>query len=467
MSALTCCRFLTRRKNKGCPHGEASDAPVTNGVSASAATPNNTLLNALSQQKHASVDKGASQPKTVKLVLTDVECYSPASTQEKLWQSALERCGMHSPAQAGKSSSDMLDDKVLQASASVTNGVSASAAEPSGASQSRADLKQVRKSSKCKLKALFDEMDRDKRGYVDAGELAAALAFDVAPAVLEEAGLNSSWYVIDMIDNDEDGKITWDEFRRYSALKKPAALTRKSSSELKAEALRSKALRIHVLVDKVTDDAHLHLKMLACDGEETAFVDMLQRILEIKSDASFSQTEWLEVVRKAADRDYDLTNTFLNVCQSHLEQKKEHWPLRQEALNVFLLGDRNNDGQLDMDEMTEMRQSFDFANALMGRVDLDKSGTVSRGEWLAYIKRLADINEQSAAAVLELYKCALTKTSPVLRILREGDNDIPILEDSSPNANQRWWACCKAPVVMPSVPQNAAVPGVRARDDDF
>jgi Ca2+-binding EF-hand superfamily protein len=395
----------------GCSHGKATSAPVTNAVSASAAKPANTstLLNATSQQKHAAVDKGASQPL------------------------------------AGKSSSDVVD---------------------------------------VKLKALFDKIDTDKNGYVDAKELAAALRQEPSLlTALEKAGLNSQWYVLEQIDSNEDGKITWREFQM--SLKKPAALTKDSSSEVKgkgkgkgkgnetpevkvvmaegsthkcftdelrSKALRSKALRIYVMADKSTDDARLHVNVLAPSWRLDL---MLQRVLEIRSDASLSQTEWLEVVRKAADRDCDQTNAFLDVCQKHLEQQKEHWPLRQQALNVFFLGDRNNDGQLDMDELTEMRQSSDFAQALMDTIDLDKNGTVSKGEWLAYIKRLADMDEQSAAAVLELYKRALTKTSPVLRTeavptlksdtdktLRERKEIIPILEDSTANANQRWWACC-------------------------
>merc|ERR1711862_455022 len=117
---------------------------------------------------------------------------------------------------------------------------------------------------------------------------------------------------------------------------------------------------------------------------EAAAVETLQSILEIRSDASFSQTEWLQVIEKAANRSHNLTALFLDLCLSHLAEQKEHWPLRQQALNVFRLGDKNNDGQLDMDELTEFRQSADFAQALMGAIDLDKSGTISKGEWLAY-----------------------------------------------------------------------------------
>merc|ERR1711988_1801531 len=91
---------------------------------------------------------------------------------------------------------------------------------------------------------------------------------------------------------------------------------------------------------------------------------------------------------------------FLDLCQKHMNDQKEHWPLRDEALQVFRMGDRNGDCQLDMKELTEIRQSADFAKAMMNNIDIDKNGIVSKGEWLAYVKRLADQNEESAAEVL-------------------------------------------------------------------
>merc|ERR1719291_621309 len=89
----------------------------------------------------------------------------------------------------------------------------------------------------------------------------------------------------------------------------------------------------------------------------------------------------------------------------------EHWPLREEALQVFLMGDRNGNGQLEMSQLADLRQNEEFANAMMDIIDVDKNGRVSKGEWLAYVKRLADQNQESAAACLALYRNHLSHSS--------------------------------------------------------
>merc|ERR1719272_464030 len=91
--------------------------------------------------------------------------------------------------------------------------------------------------------------------------------------------------------------------------------------------------------------------------------------------------------------------------------RQEHWPLLDEPLEIFRMGDRNGDGHLDMNELTEIRQSAEFAQAMMDpaqamieRLYINKTGRVSEGEWLAYVKRLADNDEKSTAAALALYR---------------------------------------------------------------
>lgn len=216
----------------------------------------------------------------------------------------------------------------------------------------------------------------------------------------------------------------------------------------KSSPLRSKALRIFVMAIERADGL-LDASMLV----DPFYSKMVQEALGADSPPLFSQTEWLEAVRQAADRDYDFAALFLGLCLTHLEDQKEHWPLREQALEVFWIGDRHNDGQLNMDELTEMRQSAEFADAMMGSADLDKSGTVSKGEWLAYIKRLADNDEQSAAAVLELYKIQLTRTSTKVlaaktkEAFRTASMQIwldGMVLDSKPVVNMRHcrWACC-------------------------
>merc|ERR1719272_2257942 len=103
--------------------------------------------------------------------------------------------------------------------------------------------------------------------------------------------------------------------------------------------------------------------------------------------------------------------------------RQEHWPLLDEPLEIFRMGDRNGDGHLDMNELTELRQSAEFAQAMLDpaqamieRTYINKTGRVSRGEWLAYVKRLADNDEESTSAALALYRHYFSNNSIALGV---------------------------------------------------
>merc|ERR1712032_284330 len=135
---------------------------------------------------------------------------------------------------------------------------------------------------------------------------------------------------------------------------------------------------------------------------------------------------------------------FLDLCEQHLGARLENWPLRDEALQVFRMGDRNGDGQLEMKELAEIRRSEEFAQAMMDNIDIDKNGTVSKGEWLAYVKRLADKNEKSAAAVLALYKKHLSNSSNTTEAYDAAKAAMEVLvEDSAVKSTGRSrYVCC-------------------------
>merc|ERR1711953_275714 len=110
-------------------------------------------------------------------------------------------------------------------------------------------------------------------------------------------------------------------------------------------------------------------------------------------------------------------------------------------------GDRNGDCQLDMNELTEIRRSSAFAHAMINSIDINKNGTVSKGEWLAYVKRLVDENEKSAAAVLALYRKHLGESSNTAEAYDAAKSAInALVEDSSANVIQvsrkERWVCC-------------------------
>lgn len=63
------------------------------------------------------------------------------------------------------------------------------------------------------LRAKFDAIDADGSGDVDKEELAKALLEDADLTTrLRAAGLNPEWYVLDQIDTDSNGTLTWEEF---------------------------------------------------------------------------------------------------------------------------------------------------------------------------------------------------------------------------------------------------------------
>eukprot|EP00414_Alexandrium_minutum_P005721 CAMPEP_0113822118 /NCGR_PEP_ID=MMETSP0328-20130328/2080_1 /TAXON_ID=39455 /ORGANISM="Alexandrium minutum" /LENGTH=110 /DNA_ID=CAMNT_0000790053 /DNA_START=59 /DNA_END=391 /DNA_ORIENTATION=- /assembly_acc=CAM_ASM_000350 len=82
----------------------------------------------------------------------------------------------------------------------------------------------------------------------------------------------------------------------------------------------------------------------------------------------------------------------------------EDWALRSEAERIFALADKDSDGKLDMNELANLRNSRQFAEAMMGAVDKDMNGSISVEEWSSYVKGIFDKNEKAAANVLKLYE---------------------------------------------------------------
>jgi hypothetical protein len=204
--------------------------------------------------------------------------------------------------------------------------------------------------------------------------------------------------------------------------------------------LRDRALRIFVMADK-GEDARLDIMTLV--HGDSSCQRRVHRVFGTATATTFTQTEWLDKVKQAAHTDHDGVISLLDMFQSYICEQKDHWPLREQALEVFHIGDRNGNGELNMDELTEMRGSSSFAQAMVGNIDVDKSGTVSRGEWLAYIKRLANENETSAGEVLKLYRKQFAS-----ELDGQGSTQKVVKETSALESTTRkekgssWWACC-------------------------
>mmetsp|Transcript_129953 Transcript_129953/g.290077 ORF Transcript_129953/g.290077 Transcript_129953/m.290077 type:complete len:118 (-) Transcript_129953:21-374(-) len=75
-----------------------------------------------------------------------------------------------------------------------------------------------------------------------------------------------------------------------------------------------------------------------------------------------------------------------------------------EAESIYHLADKNGNFSLDIEELTNLRNNKEFAEAMMGAADTDLSGTISKSEWLAYLKGIFDKKEKAAWQLLKLYE---------------------------------------------------------------
>ena len=85
------------------------------------------------------------------------------------------------------------------------------------------------------------------------------------------------------------------------------------------------------------------------------------------------------------------------------EEKALDPSLIAEALRIFDLADKDHNGQLDMEELSDVRNSKDLAMAMMGEWDVDLSGTLNKDEWLNYFAKAFENNEK-VSTVLKAYE---------------------------------------------------------------
>merc|ERR1712217_309400 len=87
--------------------------------------------------------------------------------------------------------------------------------------------------------------------------------------------------------------------------------------------------------------------------------------------------------------------------------------LTAEALRVFDLADKDHNGQLDMAELSNVRNSQEYARTMMSKWDTDLSGTINRDEWLNYFAKAFERNENAAAIVLKLYEKQIAENKDI------------------------------------------------------
>lgn len=72
------------------------------------------------------------------------------------------------------------------------------------------------------------------------------------------------------------------------------------------------------------------------------------------------------------------------------------WPLRAEAEAVYAKADGDGSGQLDLSELSSMRQSEEYASLMLASVDKNLDGKVSLIEWLLAMKANYDTAGEEA-----------------------------------------------------------------------
>lgn len=78
-----------------------------------------------------------------------------------------------------------------------------------------ADLPAEEKAAK-HLRSLFDGMDVNKDNQVDKKELNEAMKKDESlKLLLQESGVHTDWFVMEQLDDNLDGKWSWEEFEKY------------------------------------------------------------------------------------------------------------------------------------------------------------------------------------------------------------------------------------------------------------
>ena len=85
----------------------------------------------------------------------------------------------------------------------------------------------------------------------------------------------------------------------------------------------------------------------------------------------------------------------------------EPWPLKDEAIRVFKLGDADGNGYLDMEELKDMLKNKQFVETAMENMDVNMDGKVSLSEWLIAMKTTFDKSEAACKTAIKAHEKAV------------------------------------------------------------
>ena len=244
-----------------------------------------------------------------------------------------------------------------------------------------------------------------------------ASKYSVEPPVPKELPSVLKAYIREVLRSQPDDLYRFGA-EYFAALRKQEAevtgsackARRKESFQLELE-----AVRIFELAD-LNMDGRLDIDEITAMSGFSAMAERLLGCADVDLSGDVDLGEWLEYIRgkghkaKMTLQLYEnvMAEKFTNTSPAAKGMRKapsETDFLREEATRIFNLGDLDNDGILDIDELTAMAGFRPMAERLLGSADTDLSGGVSLGEWVAYIKAKGD----KAQVTLQLYENCLTK----------------------------------------------------------
>jgi len=229
----------------------------------------------------------------------------------------------------------------------------------------------------------------------------------------------------------------------------PQPATLLNNSEKKESAdwdLRVEAVRVFDLADK-DHNGQLDMKELSNVRNSPEMAEAMMGKVDTDLSGTVSQDEWVAYFKQLHDKNEKSAAAVLKLYEKQIGENKtiklnvvSDLSLRAEVSRVFDLADKDHNGQLDMKELTNVRNSPEMAEAMMGNVDADLSGTVSRDEWVGYFKKLFDKNEKSAAVVLKLYEKQIGENKTI-KLLNSAETPAePVVMETEGTPKQGW--CC-------------------------
>eukprot|EP00747_Dinoflagellata_sp_TGD_P163006 gnl/TRDRNA2_/TRDRNA2_181248_c0_seq1.p1 gnl/TRDRNA2_/TRDRNA2_181248_c0~~gnl/TRDRNA2_/TRDRNA2_181248_c0_seq1.p1 ORF type:complete len:313 (+),score=62.42 gnl/TRDRNA2_/TRDRNA2_181248_c0_seq1:114-1052(+) len=135
------------------------------------------------------------------------------------------------------------------------------------------------------------------------------------------------------------------------------------------------ALRVFDLVD--TDhDGELDLSELTCLDDGANGANSFMKHVDSDASGKVSKAEWLKHMKNIADKNPKLAAAVLELQEKQIAES--HFSLKDQALRIFRMADKDLDGLLDLDELTTMCSGrAGWADSILKAADAPLPGTAA------------------------------------------------------------------------------------------